>query len=1127
MDEILKKKSGEPKDGTSKRVFVLIVTIVVVMSVLSIGVMYGLLDNVLDSQGPATWESEDEFLYIENDEIWVGRDGTLFSAVRIFSEGSLEIRDSDMTINLEDMVLWRNHMYESTPRWFDVEPNGELTFVNSSLEILADPRLERAVVSEGQSNENHYPRLSRAVNLLGAEAPSITLDVMWRQEKDRLKVAVQEQPGKLPRVIAVLEAREEEKRTWVHYEIDLSDYIGSNPRLIIFPDAAHDLMISDLIVKDVNGGLPGDKKFSGAPFLDGWSREGFVPFFELFQNSNKWKELVRSHGRLSIIESSISAPPNMMRWYFQIRSHSRYELPSYGDPLRDWNVVEATKGGHIHVRNTDLVMSNSSIVNVPIVVEATNVTISSSSLEGDVCLITLLNCQGTVVNSQFKAIPLDQSQTSMAAKMNGYSQHQWAVSTISDNFTHHMSLEGCAFTGFEMAVEISHAWMSIEDSTFSRISTLAIWDHSGAGLGTWAEINDSNSFIDCDGHHFFRSHDSMLRKIGDWRPGEQYLSSTGGRIIEADQKDLPPLEVFWEDPEYAYLYMPLVSVDPLGTPRVYEELTMNLLTDWGGPADITVNTSIREGTVYVPYVYPHSGESPDPRDLVDEWTTIVTSPENDSFILTLWIETWNVYLTNVNAEIELNDVHVAKVPVLEDLEYQSFFESEWRYRFDQTLKLEEGPSTLRISLSALTNESDEVWEMGNTTYNYFRASNRTDPKDLEVFLSRGKGTVMLDPDTVIDVDHIEINTSNTIWDDGILIVLSESAALTISSVDCPKDLDLDIGISGPGQFEIRDAEMAWLGIYTVGSEVHLSEITSEILVIDVTGHGVTSISDSTFLGIDLWASGNSSLVVENSTMCSDRTMMYVRENSTVAFADCSIFSVEPEYFFIEMDEGTSFDMTDSVIRNVTFGASGRQRGVVFRYSISSCMFEGGEPAVRFFDIKNNISSQDEPYPDIQIHGNTFRGPGTDLMLDPEFLPNNVSDNTFLDGARLMVYYNPFFIIDGNQSYYLTYVKDVDGTIGFWPYEEEEDRYSPYGYFIDVTSDPEGLHDIGSRWLLFGKRSGSYGGGGFVAGFAFLDLSERVLTIESVDWEPVGPMVYDLCEVRSPNEVDDPGSWWNQ
>lgn len=1122
MDEKKEHLDGRGNDSMSHRAFVLIVVFVLVMSAISVGLLY-IIYEPTEPEPPSQFIPTNDPFDITDDTVWSGMDEILPRPVHIHRGGSLEIVDSTIEVLLEDMVLGGFMAWKGPHEWFRVRSDGGLLIQNSTISLSVDPRFEGSVVATGMSSRSNPSSLSRAVNLKGTEDPVLSMDILWRYQGNRVKVAVQEWPQKMPEVIEVISPDKGENRTWVHYDVPLGRYVGLKPRVIIFPDAAFDLVIGDLLVTDGGEELPGDIQFEGAPFMDGWLVRGFDPFLEVVRNPNLFGALIEATGPVSIIDSTITAPPNLQRVRtndFEIWKNELYKN-SWRARGRDNPLSASSQGGHINMMGSDLTVIDSDIENVPIALREVALSITDSRVQGDGDLLTLYNCTGRIEGTELVTTPLGLPPTQRSAGYTVEHRYHWGVSVSSTDAGDRLVIDGCSFIGSEVAVDIDRAWVTIDDTTFEGISLLAIWDHEGEGLGSWSEINGSNTFIDCDGHHFYRSHDCRLLKTGDWRTGEVWNSMTSGDIVEEDRKDLPPIPVFEQDTEYVYLHMPEVSVDANGTARVYENLTMTLETDWGGPTDVTVETSVRIGSVNIPYVYAHSGEAPNWTDLLDDGLYHEAGVMDGSVLLKVWVQTWNVYMTTIELSVEVDGEPWETLPLVEDEDYQPFFDEEWMYRLNHTIELDTGETTIDAVLRGSSNESDEVVEIWNRSIRYYRVTNGTDPQAVKDFLSNGTSVLVLDAGVEISIDGLEVQDVPLYRDSQIEAILYQGSTLVISGVQAADDSIFGLVALGRGLVEIRDCDVDEFLIYAHNSSVEVENITSDFCELISSERASMNVSRMSSGYLFIYLDYESSLRLDRVTLVPDEFGMYVLDASTLTITNCTINSKDAGYLYALVDEGSTFEIVGSSFENFTLSTYSWDDDSVYTFSVRDCVFRGGEPAVQFIDVRYN--SPLAGLPAFQLLNNTFIGQGADVIVGPEFVTADISGNDFLGDARLLIAFDPMFDLSGDANAHVSDLLTGDDIVTLL-YDEERSYRNEL--LFDITTNRSKLDNPGSCWVVIRMSTESYGSY-YIGDFVYIDLSESVVKIFPLQWEDVDPWVSFLMD--SPQGIDEngSGSWWEQ
>ncbi|MCK4970031.1 MAG: hypothetical protein KAS77_05870, partial [Thermoplasmata archaeon] len=215
----------------------------------------------IDDDRDEGWSAYRDLLYVvDGDARWTDWDLTLNVSIEVEAGGSLLLEDSRIEIPIENLAL------SYSPAIY-VRRGGSLELNRSELVISVDPELDTAWVCTSDYYSDLIPHMWRVVNLVGTTAPVLEFDIELWSEGCRVAVAVQVAPDTDMELLGVFGADEVGWRKWSHVEVQLDDYIGTTPRVVVFVNgpSGKTLLLSDLRVNDGNGPLPGDLFMTGDP----------------------------------------------------------------------------------------------------------------------------------------------------------------------------------------------------------------------------------------------------------------------------------------------------------------------------------------------------------------------------------------------------------------------------------------------------------------------------------------------------------------------------------------------------------------------------------------------------------------------------------------------------------------------------------------------------------------------------------------------------------------------------------------------------------------------------------------------------------------------------------------------
>jgi hypothetical protein len=1112
------------------RGFIAIIVVVIVVSA-SMGAVFVLIELGVVDWSDDSFEGFEQYeIYVMRDETWSGRDEVMTRPIHIEQGATLTIADSHLEVRMEDIVLKPyGESYRIIP-WFSVGQWSSLNIVNSTLSLMADPRLETAVVLEEHSVflQDVPVSLSRAVNLVEATAPVLHFEVQWRHESNRLKVAVQEAPGEEPRVLATFYPSGDEVRSWVHYIVPLDAYTGTVPRVLIFPDPGYHTLIANLWLLDGNEQPPGDIPWTGCAALDGWNILGFAAFYDHVHMNMGFEELIDVQGNLTVDGSRIEGPENITRRYVSPSSAtSKYGLPDE-DPDY-WNIRESERGGHIHARGANLTIARSQVRFVPIAMDRSVLDISDTTLVGGGDLLVIHNGTAAIEGVTFRSTPWQPSPILKRLVRLDDMPMPTALSISSQGPAEPSSVRNSTFLDSEIAVEVTRSGLAVDGCTFLRTRTLAVWDHEATGLGSPEGLLVDNAFTDCSGHWLLRTHDAAFDVVEEWRPvaGEDppYVYGT---IANEEELGYPPITLLFDGYKEVRMFMPEVVVDANGTVFTPDSVELSLNTDYCGPAEVAVNTSSRSGSVSLPYVYPSTGWAPDWRDLVEVYSWLDPGDEAGELVVSLRAEAWNVFLTEVELEIAIDGVSIGSFDVPLDPDTDFTFDGEYSYRATKTVALETGPSGLDMVIKASTSESEGMEVVWENTLNLLRLS-IDDEAALATFLAGGGDTVLLDPDARVSLANVELGANDY---DGMafLTILAQAGAhLDLSRLTGLPEKGLFLYVAGDGSVAVSDSELAGLTVYQSGSTVKLANLTVGLL--DVFGEDATLTCLDSIIKWDWLSLGpNHTVELERVQVEVGDEYVTVDEGSGLEMRDCRLFSRYHGFLGIRIGTRSSVDVEGSTFENATLLAHVYDDAINWSLGITGCDFLGGRPALMMMPYWAQFIRYDPTLSAVVMESNRFVGDGAGLMMPASMARHFHGSNEMVDGARMYAWYGPHINVSGEVRKGVRKVLEGDASTG-WPYDTLQDNdVSPGGHYVDVTSDP-GLFDTPPEVLVvtfqIEETPWHVSGSAWVNAFTWVALSSESIQVEPPEWEWAGHAVYPLLEHKPKHYVppDDQPNWW--
>jgi len=1110
----------------SSKTATLFVALLVLLGILltSINILY---DN--NGEGPTDdGEDIDKVTVITEDVLWKGVDRALDRPIEVMDGATLRLVDSDVSILFEDLV-------RSSVAWFTVHGRSGLELVRSNLTIHKAPQIDNAVivghVKGPRFEHNAPPSLSRVFNLAGTDDPVLNLDVCWKEVDSPVIVAGQASPDEDLETLQILECPTPGLDNWVHFEVPLPDFIGGKPRIVIFPveEVNHSVMVSGMVVLDGGQELANDLPMTGNPTEDDWLMRGFEPIIEPDEPFFYWHPLMDVEGTVILQESTISSVPGLRR----VMEGDQYSYGP-GTPIYrkmsnqpdGYNLHHVTRGGQIELRDATLTLDETIMEYVPIVGIGSQVTISRSFIEGDHDLVTLSNSTGSVTDTEFLTthlshqIPFERSDA----------RYIWAMNI--ENSTTPFPIEGCVFTGSDLALDLSNVRVEVKDCDFINTKRLAIWDHVTIGLDGWQNVSSTNSFTGCEGHLYLRTHGTVVKHTGPGvdDPGFDKNSSSGSGPMFWGAPDLPEFNSFDFSSRNSAFCMPTEVTAANGSWTAIPNVTVRLGNNWGGKVTVTIDTNETRTEIEFPGISPQATSY-----LSVE--SITRAPWLEGRVeITIEISKEYNLVTNYSLEVYLDGEHQLTNNWLE-------MEHEDQWSMDTPVILDIPPGRHDVDLILIGNISGvgDWIQLDNLTIPFVRLNeSRIDPS-LGRFLAEEDGVLLLDDGVEAMVGDV-IFSNETFEDFEIIhVIMWEGSRIVINDLDVENVFILYLGFEGPGQVEILNAtvvgylsfydqvesptdfRLANADLYSFHQTGYLQNVTWENVTI-TTGNLIAydsrvelcDVVSSWGLFINLFTS--SKCVIMDSDLGLHTGISL--DNSELNMTNVSISHRDGFWYdtVIAISYGSSVNISECSFKDVMLVVN-VDANEEWYLTITDCSFQGEDAILMVlwasddntWILQNDVGT---------IANNTFSGHDSGIILQFTLFQEILGENVLSAESSLVAAYTPNVLLLDDLHSPRGIAPDLilgDSPFRHEPPMEAEGDWRHY-IFRDVTEDPSGYKSPEGIWA---RVYHPVDGDAYIEDYALVYPVIHDNEVQAQPWEDIDDAIHQILSDQGSD------SWWEQ
>jgi hypothetical protein len=994
---------------------------------------------------------------ITEDTTWTGIDGFLERPLLVKSGVTLVMVDCHIRVHLQDLVLWLIPAIE-------VEPGGQLQLVNSVLEVHQDPRLAASVFGPTYA-DNHIPSISRVVNLVEAENPVLNFDVSWWGNGTPLAVGVLPSVGAGLEILEVLDTYTSERNGWTHFEVELGDYVGTTPWVVIFfstfPGCSG--FIGNVTVLDGEGPPDGDWFLTGHPLKDGWANIRMYDLdyvaSTLSMNTNylyaingAWRALIESAGDVHISGSRLVAPDGLAR------KMDRGIYKEVADPQGTKTIDQVgSRGGHVHVQNAMLSIVDSEFLNVPLTGNGTVLDVSLTTFRGEHDLVSLQRPSGSI-----DSCDLHSEATPTWREASRYPRYLWGIGVEGASPDGHLSITDCTIEGAQMGLDLTRADVRMEGCTFRRISGMALWDHASTGLGEWEQVSSGNTF----------------ESIGTFR----YLKSTALEVEFVHPQLEPENITVYSGTSMNLdidLHGPLVGDLRSFHMNVGRYIVPQVLVTRSGMVQVTreVTTVIgwqqQEGSFRVPLSQDHHTvdlqvmfQDDDPEEKLGA-PMVVTGIEPTAWPYTyefrvLITDTEGLNVLDPTMRFVLDGQLEAEVVLTSEM-----YTTDWRLLVHNNLTLTAGWHDLNVSVHGRKwlggdNFTEEPVHLETLVSPVLVLDGVTEvepwmPFEARFVLIQEGASAVLDPfeprspgnDPTVHIVGWPGSSVRLVGGEGLI---PKNLRLMVDS-----NVSLELVNTTIRVMEIKESTLThWSHI--TSAPVRITNLSCDSLFMRGWGRNITLVDLLVREYLMVTTANDSNVLLEHSTF-EDASVWIEMQNGTFVMRNCSVSTIGAEEFFITPGGPVQVTVLDSTFDGISLMVFLRGFGweAPIDLRVTRCTFSGDDAILYVGMDLINVDFYDEDPDHVppmtgRIWDNTFSGPDNGVVLNHGLFERLYEDGNLQDGARLF-------------AFYVTRLQVIppDGTPfwGAYTFEAREDIVPDWPYDIVrwIELDGELLYDV--------------------------------------------------------------------
>ncbi len=1085
-------KTGRHRSKMLALLMAFLVTLVPVM---------GCLDNpkvdVPDEKDPPYTGYHPGYQVITTNTVWNDLEGLTSGPVRVTNGSKLRLDGCDLKIPIEDMAFFNRP-------WFVVEEGSFLEFEDSKVEIIMDPRLEGAM-RMGRSNfgSGEFPPSSvngtlllyRTVNLVGTVDPVLGFDVRALGGLTFV-VAIQEVPGADLTIIDKVPLTGDGIGWWNHIEVPLDQYVGTAPRVAIFQmeDSLPLALMTIPVVTDGGRSPPLDD--FGIGFNGGWATHGLDDIEYLLSSRYNENWLIECRGEVRLWSSVITSAPKTPRSMTKNDDEIVDDDPWSSKPK---NLDFLPKGFHINVDGGSLEVIGSEVTHVPIHLNSSSLHVIDSTFIGYDC-VNLASSNGSVEDSVFTY----ETWRTWNISTENYPNFDWALSAYNITRQIDLTLTGCVFEDFPEAIDLNNAAVDIINCEFRRNQEVAIWDHRDGTDSIWTDISTGNTFNDCEGVLYFRTHGALLDFKGPISLSRaNVLNAYRHRELDIGSgRELPEIKLLSMNLNRSVIALPTFLAYADGDTYTVTNLRTELYTSWGGWASVDLDTT-KSFFDDIYYWY-------------DEWY----------FTVSHWgffnVDTYEVpplekeWLTRLAI-----DLRFRKRPG--NLSIMINFDGErtknltiWDFEWDNLAKryiepYVDVPPGRHILEIVLTDE--QSWNNIPATFtktvemDIIRIAENTGPDILSQAPLRDGTVILVDPNVTFTssgpVEFVHVNTPTT-----FSLNISGNSSLSIPSIGRNDWKDFRIDIQGEGHLHLGNGSMGEADINIFGGSLSMEGV--EMIGLSLVGRAShVSVEDCDVLLGQIFNLIKGTNMTIRSSFIEANSRFVIVNDSDLRFIDCELSS--PHNFEMEMTMvgNSSFEMigchvTDATIRLLHLRGD-------WECLVTGCAFSGDEGVIEIDEHEDMDDGERMPLPVGSIDDNTFEGTNSGIVMPYWILDGVLGENELKEGARILAKYHwesTDYRVGPDPNMIIFFIEGKGSALYYddWPFDGHQ-GYVKNVLYLDVTHDiTVALEPPKAQGIVSMSSVSVYYGNPWISQFIPIDPLLEVNEVEFTIWEDMWGMV---------------------
>jgi hypothetical protein len=838
-------------------------------------------------------------------------------------------------------------------------------------------------------------------------------------------------------------------RKWSHVEVQLDDYIGTTPRVVVFVNGPSGkiLLLSDLRINDGDGPPPGDLFMTGDPREDGWSIESFESFANFLRD--RYEEaittLLTSEGDVRVIDSQIASPAGLG----QISGNYKPHLSTVEEDA--WSAqAYAASIGDVVILDSSLTILDSDVSFVPFFVTDCNVEIGGTEFLGNNAMVTLSGCEGFISGSSFYSSPGMEIPSLMFSD-----EIMWQVAIEGVDSPLDFVIEDCAFSGHGMEAGDGYGLHLIDADIRPRgcifdSFEVAFWNHEGnPGLG-WDSVADLNTFGDDCAYWYIDTRETRLEFDGPGRPSDWEATGYWEHISYEEGPDVPFDVYIYRGEIFDIIFAPIVLTGPdLGVVTV-DNVTVRMDTNWAYSRFISFNPHDEVATFWF------IGGAGPPGWMYSSFGAKHERGYNEGRVFQqIWIYTDGYWHKDHEVDLYRDGAFMGRM----DANFTAWPGDVYGLiNVSHDLGIPVGLHQVTLTLTAFSVETQSRVSIGEFNITFLRIDEAIDDLDTTSLAQADHAVILLDPG--VEQEGVELLFDSAIYYSYRLDILTwNDSRIVLETIDVRVYSGFQLLSTGPGEVVIGDVSARYFYHEAANTSVVYQGVIEGSISLEIMTSDV--VMNARLRGEWFWMvlSEGSNLTMEGS-MVETTDMVEIEANSSNAsIRDCTFSAIEGSpSVLLTAKENSTMRMVDCTFLGTSLYVS--PRDVNCTLDVMDCTFTDPGSYLMLLNYRRAGYVYDRYIPPIipregEVSGNVFEGPDTGLVFNINSRNGFLGPNSFTDGAKALALFAPMVTFEDGSYGCFTYVINTTGAEGFMEMDLFDSGFwwGRLRFWVDMTDDP--------------------------------------------------------------------------